>query len=269
MHGEQGSKPVRIVVNNLACRRSGRLGFDNVSFTLSGGEALVVTGRNGAGKSSLLALLSGRLRPDAGAIDVEGIGDAGLMERLHLVGHRDGLKTALTAEENLGFARDLLGDPGLLPREALGAVGLGHAAPLPVAYLSAGQRRRVALARLLVAHRPLWLLDEPTAALDAASQDILLRLMTAHLSGGGLIVAATHAPLGIDGAKELRLDSIPSPSRGGVGVGGENPERDRPYRSAADMEASTTGSVLPNTRSPGGAPPAPAPPHEGEGKGAA
>ncbi len=173
MHGEQGSKPVRIVVNNLACRRSGRLVFADVSFTLSGGEALVVTGRNGAGKSSLLALLSDRLRPDAGAIDVEGIGDAGLMERLHLVGHRIGLKTALTAEENLSFARDLLGDPGLLPREALDVVGLGHAAPLPVAYLSAGQRRRVALARLLVAHRPLWLLDEPTAALDAETEHAL------------------------------------------------------------------------------------------------
>jgi heme exporter protein A len=201
---------VRIVVENLVCRRSGRLVFGNLSFTLSGGEALVVTGRNGAGKSSLLALLAGRLRPDSGAIAVEGLGDGALAERVHLVAHRDALKGALTAEENLAFARDLLGDPGLSPREALDAVGLAHAAPLPVAYLSAGQRRRVALARLLVAHRALWLLDEPTSALDAASQDTLLHLMTAHLAGGGLIVAATHAPLAMGGAKELSLDELAS-----------------------------------------------------------
>jgi heme exporter protein A len=205
---------VRIVVENLTCRRSGRLVFTDLSFTLSDGDALLVTGRNGAGKSSLLALLAGRLRPDAGSIEAEGIGNERLAERLHLIGHRDGLKTALTAEENLAFARDLLGNAVLSPREALDAIGLAHAAPLPIAYLSAGQRRRVALARLLVAHRPLWLLDEPTAALDAAAQDTLLRLMTAHLSGGGLIVAATHAPLGIAGAKELRLDDIASPLAG-------------------------------------------------------
>jgi heme exporter protein A len=205
---------VRIIVTNLACRRSGRLVFADLSFIVAGGEALVVTGRNGAGKSSLLALLAGRLRPDAGSIAVDGLGEASLAECLHAVGHRDGLKAALTAEENLGFARDLLGHPGLSPREALDAVGLAHAASLPVAYLSAGQRRRVALARLLVAHRPLWLLDEPTAALDAAAQETLLHLMTAHLSGGGVIVAATHAPLGIGGAKELRLDH---PSRRGEG----------------------------------------------------
>ena len=208
---------MRIVVENLACRRSGRLVFADVSFTLSDGEALVVTGRNGAGKSSLLALLAGRLRPDAGTIQAEGLGEASIAEHLHVVGHRDGLKAALTAEENLAFARDLLGSPALSPREALDAVGLVHAAALPVAYLSAGQRRRVALARLLAARRSLWLLDEPTAALDTASQERILHLMTAHLSGGGVIVAATHAPLGIAGARELRLGTIPSPIAGGDG----------------------------------------------------
>jgi heme exporter protein A len=213
---------VRIIVENLACRRSGRLVFENVSFTLSTSEAVVVTGRNGAGKSSLLALLADRLKPAAGAIRVDGIGDRPVTERLHLVAHRDALKSALTAEENLAFARDLLGDPGLSPREALDAVGLAHAAKLPVAYLSAGQRRRIALARLLVAHRPLWLLDEPTSALDGAAQEALLHLMTAHLAGGGLIVAATHAPLGIGGAKELTLD--PAASRQAAAARGGSDE---------------------------------------------
>src|SRR5215218_4701954 len=204
-------RPVRIVVKNLACRRSGRLVFANVSFTLSDGEALVVTGRNGAGKSSLLALLAGRLRPDAGAIDADGIGEESLAERLHLVGHRDGLKSALTAEENLAFARDLLGDPALSPREALDAVGLAHAAPLPVAYLSAGQRRRVALARLLVAHRPLWLLDEPTAALDTASQEILRLILESHRESGGMIAASTHSSLFLKDAKEIRIERTQNP----------------------------------------------------------
>ena len=212
---------MRIIVENLACRRSGRLVFEGLSFTLATSEALVVTGRNGAGKSSLLAMLAGRLTPDGGAIRSEGTGEQSLAERIHLVGHRDGLKSALTAAENLAFVRDLLGDPGLSPREALDAVGLAHAATLPVAYLSAGQRRRVALARLLVARRPLWLLDEPTSALDAAAQETLVHLMTTHLAGGGLIIAATHAPLGIGGGKELRLDRLTSPRTEGSMPAGE------------------------------------------------
>ena len=227
---------MRIVVKNLACRRSGRLVFADLSFTLGEGEALVVTGRNGAGKSSLLALLAGRLRPDAGSIAADGLGEDSLAEHLHAVGHRDALKPALTAAENLGFVRDLFGKPGLSPREALDAVGLAHAASLPVAYLSAGQRRRVALARLLVAHRSLWLLDEPIAALDGAAQDTLLHLMTAHLSDGGLIVAATHAPLGIGGAKELGLDRPASPRAGEIerteGAPGEGGKAAFPERAA-------------------------------------
>jgi heme exporter protein A len=197
---------VRLIVEDLACRRSGRRVFAGLSFALEPGEALVVTGRNGAGKSSLLAMLAGRLRPDAGAIRVEGVGERTLPECLHLVGHRDGLKAAMTARENLDFARDLLGHRSLPAEEALAEVGLAHAAALPVAYLSAGQRRRVALARLLVAHRPLWLLDEPTSALDAASQTTLGMLMNEHLSNGGLIVAATHAPLDLRGVKEIRIE---------------------------------------------------------------
>ncbi|MGL5361939.1 MAG: heme ABC exporter ATP-binding protein CcmA [Bosea sp. (in: a-proteobacteria)] len=194
-----------LTARGLACSRGGRLVFDGVSFSLHAGEALVLTGRNGAGKSSLIAMLAGRLPVEGGMLTFEGGGEAPLAEHLHLVGHRDGLKSALTAAENLAFARDMLGAPALEPKAALETVGLAHAAALPVAYLSAGQRRRVALARLLVAHRALWLLDEPFSALDAASQAVLTVLMQAHLARGGMIVAATHGPLGLANAKSLQI----------------------------------------------------------------
>jgi heme exporter protein A len=197
---------LRLTVHDLACRRSGRLIFEGLSFSLGGGGALAVTGRNGAGKSTLLAILAGRLQAEAGTVALEGAGERTLPECLHLVGHREALKTALTAEENLAFAARLLGAPALQPAEALERVGLAHAARLPVAYLSAGQRRRVALARLLVARRPVWLLDEPTAALDATSQGTLQAMMGEHLADGGLIVAATHQALGIAGIAEIRIE---------------------------------------------------------------
>lgn len=194
-----------LTAEGLACRRGGRAIFDGIGFRLANGEAIALTGRNGAGKSSLIAMLCGRVRPETGTIRLEGLDDTPLVEAAHLVGHRDGLKTALTAEENLRFARELLGSSGLDPVEALAIVGLPHAGPLPVGYLSAGQRRRVALARLLVASRPIWLLDEPMAALDAGSQAMLSDLLQAHLAAGGAILAATHGPLGLDAARELRI----------------------------------------------------------------
>jgi heme exporter protein A len=203
---------LRLSVNNLACERGERRIFEGVSFTLEPGEALVITGRNGAGKSSLLDLLAGRLHPAAGTIVLQGAGERSLTESLHYVGHRDALKGALTAQENLAFARDFLGNPHLSPQDALDAVGLAHAAGLPVAYLSAGQRRRVALARLLVAHRLLWLLDEPTSALDAASQETLRLLLERHREGGGMIAATTHSPLLLRDAKEIRIERTRSAS---------------------------------------------------------
>jgi len=192
-------------VSDLACRRGGRLIFEGLGFTLSNGEAIALTGRNGAGKSSLIAMLCGRLRAEAGAIRVEGGEDTPLRELSHLVGHRDGLKTALTTQENLDFAQALLGEAASSPVEALAAVGLPHVAALPVGYLSAGQRRRVALARLLVCRRPFWLLDEPMSALDEAAQAMLLGMMRDHLAEGGAILAATHGPLGLDDARALRI----------------------------------------------------------------
>lgn len=203
----QFSFPERVLrAENLACRRGGRLVFAGLGFQLGNGEAIALTGRNGAGKSSLLALLCGRLRPEAGLCRITGTEEGQPMQELiHLVGHRDGLKTALTACENLAFAQALLGEPALTPEAALERVGLPHVAALPVGYLSAGQRRRVALARLLVARRPFWLLDEPMSALDGPAQAMLTGLMRDHLAARGAILAATHGPLGLDEARELRI----------------------------------------------------------------
>ena len=128
-------------------------------------------------------------------------------EQAHYVGHADGVKGALTAGENLAFAAAMLGGQSsrAAQQAALARVGLAHAIDFPARLLSAGQRRRVALARLLIAERGLWLLDEPATALDAAAQGALAEIMRAHLQGGGILVAAAHAPLGLEGAQELRL----------------------------------------------------------------
>lgn len=197
---------LRIIANDLACRRSGRLLFTGLSFSVESGQAIAISGCNGAGKSSLLAIICGRLKPAAGRLTLQGAEDLSLAEYINVVGHREGLKAMLTAEENLAFARKMMGTPALCPMEALAKLDVDHLAKLPVAYLSAGQRRRVALARLFVTSRPVWVLDEPTTALDAGSQILLTGLMQEHLSNGGLIIAATHAPLKLDGALPLVLE---------------------------------------------------------------
>jgi heme exporter protein A len=199
---------MRLLASSLTCVRSGREVFSGLSFEAAAGELLAVTGRNGSGKTSLLRLIAGLLPPGGGTLAFEG-GDAELTlaEQTHYLGHRDALKPALSVLENLSFWRDFLGGEAGSAPESLAAVGLAHAAHLPAGYLSAGQRRRLSLARLLTVRRPLWLLDEPTNALDAGGQDMVAGLMRAHLAGGGLIVAATHAPLGL-AAKELRIGGM-------------------------------------------------------------
>ena len=201
-----------LAVRDLAAERGGRPVLADVSFSLAGGEALSVVGPNGAGKSTLLRILAGLLPSQAGRATLDppepDDPDAPLGERTHYLGHADALKSSLTPREHLDFAGRLLGRPGdgsMPPAEALDRVALRHATDLPCGYLSAGQRRRVAIARLLVAARPLWLLDEPATALDAASQAILAALMREHLGRGNLIVAATHGPIGLDRSRELRL----------------------------------------------------------------
>lgn len=162
-------------------------------------------GPNGAGKSSLLRLVAGLLRPETGRIELQGgDGERTTAEQAHYLGHLDALKSSLTVLENLVFWTRYLGEGAAPLDEALAAVGLTGLADLPAAYLSAGQRRRLSLARLMSVPRPIWLLDEPTSALDAAGQERLVELMRQHLGTGGMIMAATHGPLGID-AEELHL----------------------------------------------------------------
>jgi heme exporter protein A len=196
-----------LTAEKLACARGERTLFSALNFRVQAGQALAVEGANGAGKTSLLRLIAGFLAPVSGHIVVktaDGESDDA-EERGRLVGwlgHLDGLKPQLTVTEQLSFFARLYGrqaDPA-----ALETVGLARQADLPCRYLSAGQRRRLALARLLTSQRPLWLLDEPFAALDAAGQGLVAQLMLRHCGSGGIIIAATHDPLGL-GNESLKL----------------------------------------------------------------
>lgn len=198
---------MQLVSESLACERGGRRVFTGINFTLCSGEAMIVTGRNGAGKSTLLRVIAGLLRAAEGKVELTGgIEEASLPEQAHYLGHLDAAKPSLTVRENLTFWASFLGAPDETAVDtALDAVELGSLADLPAAYLSAGQKRRLSIARLLAVKRPVWLLDEPTSALDTQSQDRLAAFMREHLSGGGVIVAATHGPVGLDAPRELKM----------------------------------------------------------------
>jgi heme exporter protein A len=201
---------MRLLASDLTCVRGGRQVFRNLSFALDAGTALIVTGPNGAGKSSLLRLVAGLVHAAAGQIMLEGgDGELSIGEQAHYLGHQDALKPSLSVHENLAFWAEFLGAADAKIDAALLSVGLDGLSDLPAVYLSAGQRRRLSLARLIAVKRPVWLLDEPTSALDVAAQGMLADLMHAHLAGGGLILAATHGPLGLERAEELRLGGTP------------------------------------------------------------
>ena len=203
---------MHLTAENLAARRGEDLIFVNISFHLAAGEALVLTGRNGSGKSTLLRVAAGLLRPEKGTVifrDEEGREGRHPGEVSHYLGHRNAMKNELTVAENLGFWCTFLGstggDAGLAVEDAAEAVGLSGITHLPFAYLSAGQQRRFAFAKLLVAYRPIWILDEPTAALDASADRLFADLISAHLAKGGIVLAATHQPLGLQNTQELKM----------------------------------------------------------------
>lgn len=206
--------PPALEVTDLACRRGGRLVFDRLSFGLGEGELLALTGRNGSGKTTLLRALAGLSPPEAGTVCWQGADIALDPEtwrgRLAWLGHLEGLKGDLTVVENLLTAERLRGgEAGDRLDGALLAFDLTGLAARPVRTLSAGQRRRTALARVMVSPAPLWLLDEPLNALDAPAQVAFRLALQAHLAAGGLAIAATHADLGVEG-RSLELGSVSS-----------------------------------------------------------
>jgi heme exporter protein A len=202
---------MKLVADRLACVRGGRTLFSELSFVVEPGAALVLVGPNGAGKTSLIRIVAGLLAPAAGGVAIEGgAAERGLGEQCHYVGHLNAVKASLTVAENAGFWGRFLGGTDARTEGALGAFGLAALRDIPAGYLSAGQKRRLGLARVLLAERRIWLLDEPTTSLDTAAQDMLSTAVNTHLAGGGLVVAATHTGLPFANARELRLGAAPS-----------------------------------------------------------
>jgi heme exporter protein A len=203
---------MRLTAENLSAHRGEDLIFSNISFSLRGGEALVLTGRNGSGKSTLLRVLAGLLKPASGTINLwheDGQKAPNLAEEAHYLGHRNAMKAEMTVSENLTFWKSFLGTEkdrrGVPVDEAAEKLQLGGITHLPFGDLSAGQQRRMAFAKLLIAWRPVWILDEPTAALDASAEALFCSLINTHLAEGGIVLAATHQPLELSNVTELRM----------------------------------------------------------------
>lgn len=200
---------MRIIAESLGCVRGDRLVFRGLSFDLTSGNALVLVGPNGSGKTTLLRILAGLLSATIGRVqflsdDRSALGDEGHDQATHFVAHTDTVKSALSVKETLGFHADILAADRSKVADAMRVWDIDRLRDLPGALLSAGQRRRVALARLSLQRRPLWLLDEPLVALDRNTRARLHDVCATHLASGGLIVAASHEPF-LDHAKTLEL----------------------------------------------------------------
>lgn len=212
---KMSSQLAQLTGASLTCLRGGRVVLRDLSFEARAGRPLVVTGPNGAGKSTLLRLVAGLVSYQAGTLAFQDGGGSAVSEEteghlMHYLGHQDGVKPALTVTENLVFWQNLYGHAQSVA-EALEELGIGYLAEVPGQFLSAGQKRRVNLARLLVSHRPLWVLDEPTASLDAEGAEIVRRLIESHSATGGLTLVTTHLDLGLDAQDSLVLERLSGP----------------------------------------------------------
>lgn len=203
---------MRLVAEGLSAKRGEDLIFRDIFFEVEAGKALVVKGPNGSGKSTLLRVVAGLLPRESGKVHLSGEGSQEIetvASACHYLGHRNAMKRELTVVENLRFWKSFFGDStggtGVGIEAAADAVGLGGIVHLPFGYLSAGQQRRMAMAKLLVAWRPVWILDEPTAALDTAAEMMFAGLVKQHLKRGGIALAATHQPLGLGEMAELQM----------------------------------------------------------------
>lgn len=199
--------PTALIARGLTVLRGERLLFENLNFAVSAGGVLLLRGANGAGKSTLLLALAGIVRPNLGGVVYE-VDDqpAERATELHLLGYQSGIKSRLTVLENLNFWREIYGPTGLSVHHALQELGIAGLAELEAGYLSSGQNRRLALARLLASHRKIWLLDEPTATLDAEGEGLLGRLIDRHREQGGIVVIATHHDLAL--ANPSRIETL-------------------------------------------------------------
>jgi heme exporter protein A len=199
-------------IENLAVRRGERLVVSGLSLVAARGEALLLTGPNGAGKTTLIRAIAGLLPLAEGAIRLDGTAEDGppIREQAHYVGHLNGIRPALTVAENAAFWAAFLGGTPDDVAAALAQFRLAELAAVPAGYLSAGQKRRLGLSRLLLARRPVWLMDEPAVSLDADSRELLASATNRYLADGGIVVAATHQPLGLAPAREHRLQPATS-----------------------------------------------------------
>lgn len=234
-----GSAESGLVLRALACQRGERLVFRDLNLGLAAGDALMLLGPNGSGKSSLLRLLAGLLRPFAGEILWRGRAVAEDPEAyqadIAYLGHRNAIKSALSVHENLRFWAEMSGHRGAAAEaavaSALAVFALERLAHQPARLLSSGQARRLALARLPVSGARLWLLDEPSVGLDRANQTRLAEALQIHCAGGGIAIAATHAPLGLETARSLDISRYGSAAAGGTGDGTPQEDGDEDWAS--------------------------------------